>query len=77
MMNVLKVSLDRTALQSVIAASMVQCHVTMLMVLVTAVTTGWVTTVRLKVCVFVILHTNILYLKLKSNHSVQVSYCHL
>ena len=53
MMNVLKVSMDRTALQSVIAAPMVQCHVTMLMALVTAVTTGWVTTVRLKVCMFV------------------------
>ena len=54
MMNVLKVSMDRTALQSVIVASMVQYHVTMLMALVTAVTTGWVTTVRLKVCMLVI-----------------------
>ena len=57
MMNVLKVSLDRTALQSVTAASMVQCHVTMLMALVTVVTTGWVTTVRLKVCTLEIMHT--------------------
>ena len=57
MMNVLKVSMERTALQSVTAASMVQCHIAMLMALVTAVTTGWVTTVRLKVCMFVILHT--------------------
>ena len=54
MMNALKVSMDRTALQSVIAASMVQYHVTVLMALVTAVTTGWVTTVRLKVCMLVI-----------------------
>ena len=70
MMNVLKVSMERTALQSVIAAPMVQCHVTMLMALVTAVTTGWVTSVRLKVCMFAILHTE--YLLPKSNHSVEV-----